>query len=132
MTRPSDVDEELIAAARAAREQAHCPYSGFSVGAALRCADGTIFTGVNVENASFGLTLCAERAAVVSAVTAGHRSFTAVAVVTDTDPPAMPCGACRQVLTEFAPELEVLAADMGDAVVRTTLDKLLPGRFDGP
>ena len=128
MTRPSDA--ELIAAARAARGRAHCPYSGFAVGAALLTADGRVVTGANVENASFGLTICAERAAAARAVAEGACEFEALAIATGSDRPVMPCGACRQFLAEFAPRLRVIAAGAGEAVVEATLDRLLPGRFE--
>jgi cytidine deaminase len=125
-------DYELIAAACAARDQSYAPYSGFRVGAALRCLDGHIVTGTNVENASFGLSICAERAAVARAVAEGRRTFAAIAICADGAAPTPPCGACRQVLREFAPELAVfLAGDQGAAgqVVCTTMAALLPAAF---
>jgi cytidine deaminase len=110
---PSDLSEdqiaELTAAAAAVRERAYAPYSQFRVGAALRAADGTIYAGCNVENASYGLTICAERNAIAQAIAAGARDFTAVAVVTENG--VMPCGACRQVLVEFGSEMTVIVAD---------------------
>ena len=117
---------------RAARAQAHCPYSGFSVGAALLSAGGEVVTGANVENASFGLTICAERAALVRAVAEGSREFVAIAVATGAEAPVMPCGACRQVLAEFAPDLAGRAVGEGDQVAEASLAELLPGRFEGP
>lgn len=125
--------EALVAAARAVRAHAHAPYSRFAVGAALRVADGRVFVGANVENASYGLTICAERAAVCAAVAAGATEVTAVAVVTR-DGEATPCGACRQVLWEFrprggAPMVVVLAGPDGAPTATTTLDALLPGAF---
>ena len=132
VTLPSERRAELVAAARAARARAHCPYSGFAVGAALLCADGTVVTGANVENSSYGLTLCAERAAVVRAVAEGRREFVAIAVATGAPTPTQPCGACRQVLAEFAPTLPVFAVGAGEEVAETTLGTLLPHRFEGP
>ena len=123
---------ELVRRACEIRKNAYATYSKFPVGASLLTADGTFFDGVNVENASFGLTTCGERSAVFAAVSAGHREFQAVAVATDGA--ASPCGACRQVLTEFAPELLVLLVDPAkpDDVKEVRLDELLPGRFVFP
>ncbi len=131
MTPPSERtdDDALVEAARAAMERAHCPYSHFPVGAALLCADGRIITGANVENASFGLTICAERSAVVRAVAEGARDFVALAVTTDTDEPTPPCGACRQFLAEFAPDLRILSVARGGERQEMQLGDLLPGRF---
>jgi cytidine deaminase len=127
-------DLELIAAARAARQLAYAPYSGYRVGAALQAESGEVITAANVENASYGLTICAERAAVVAAVAAGHRRFTAIAVAADGTSPASPCGACRQVLREFpagAGLRVLLAGESGGDLVVTTVGELLPGAF-GP
>jgi cytidine deaminase len=120
----------LVAAARAARDRAFAPYSHFRVGAALQTPDGTIITGCNVENASYGLTICAERVAVVKALSEGHRAFTRLVVVTDTDAPTSPCGACRQVLWEFAPDLEVILANLNSITAVTDLRTLLPLAFN--
>lgn len=119
----------LIKAAIEVRDRAYAPYSNYQVGAALLMADGTIVTGVNVENSSYGLTICAERTAVGKAIAAGHRKILAVAVATDNA--GSPCGACRQVLTEFAGDVPVYLVDgMGNGR-DTTLYSLLPDHF-GP
>jgi cytidine deaminase len=122
-----DEVERLIAAARAAREHAYAPYSGFRVGAAV-LAEGAIYSGSNVENASYGLTICAERVAVFAAVAAGQRRVEAVAVVGDPSSPTAPCGACRQVLHEFGPTMTVVMAAEGEVIVRPLRD-LLPLAF---
>ena len=125
--------QDLIAAACAARRHSYAPYSRFRVGAALLCADQQMITGVNVENASFGLSICAERSAISQAVTSGRRDFTAIAICADGSRPTPPCGACRQVLLEFAaPDLVVLLAGdggTGGEVIETTLGALLPLAF---
>jgi cytidine deaminase len=120
---------QLVGSATAVRQCAHAPYSRFHVGAAVLTSSGDIFTGCNVENASYGLTICAERAAVCAAVAAGHKQIVAVAVATAGG--HSPCGACRQVLSEFGPAMEVLLVDADDPsnVRSTTLDKLLPDQF---
>ncbi|HEX9289954.1 MAG TPA: cytidine deaminase [Anaeromyxobacteraceae bacterium] len=119
----------LLRAARGARRRAYAPYSRFQVGAAVR-ARGRIFTGANVENASYGLTLCAERAAVTAAVLSGARRLDAVAIASGTSPPTPPCGMCLQTLAEFAgPELPVVLAGARGAAVETTLGALLPRGF---
>lgn len=120
---------DLLAAARAVQQHAYAPASRFRVGAAVRAKDGRVFVGCNVENASYGLTICAERAAVCAAVAAGARELDAVAIATDLGDPARPCGACRQVLAEFGPAMAVLLGGRGGAVVRTSLDHLLPEPF---
>lgn len=121
----------LVAAARAAREHAVATFSGFKVGAALQTRDGVIVTGCNVENATYGLTVCAERVAMFKALSEGHRHFTAVAVVADTDAPTPPCGACRQILWEFGGNLEVVLANLTREVGSHPLSDLLPLPFDG-
>lgn len=118
---------ELIAAAAAARESAYVPYSGFAVGAALLASNGTVYMGCNVENASYGLTVCAERNAVFHAVVSGARDFLAVAVVTANG--VTPCGACRQVLAEFSPTMTVITSDMAGNRRVYTLSELLPDAF---
>lgn len=127
---PTARDEELLAAAREARNRAYTPYSRYNVGAALLGKDGKIYTGCNVENASFGLTNCAERTAIFKAVSEGQREFEAIAIAADQTAP-WPCGACRQVLNEFAPKLKVLITWGKDQVDETTLDALLPHSFTG-
>jgi len=124
-------DQELIRLADDVRDRAHSPYSRIRVGAALRARDGRVFTGCNVENASYGLTLCAERSAIVKAVSEGAREFTTIAITTSLENVMMPCGACRQVLAEFAPDLRVIVVGHGGRRVDTTLAKLLPEAF-GP
>jgi cytidine deaminase len=121
----------LVETAIAARSEAHAPYSNFAVGAALECADGTVFTGCNVENLSFGLTMCAERVAIGAAVVAGHRDFRCIAIVADTDSPISPCGACRQVMAEFHPALKILSATLDGKTEEFTLDQLLPRASTG-
>lgn len=122
--------DELIRRAGAVRAQAYAPYSRFQVGAAVLTPAGQIFVGSNVENASYGLTICAERAAVCAAVAAGHKQIIAVAVATAGG--HSPCGACRQVLSEFGPTMEVLLVDADNSanVRSTTLDELLPNQFN--
>ena len=122
------MDKELLEAALAARERAYAPYSKFLVGAAVRAESGKIYTGCNVENASYGLTVCAERNALFSAVGAGERKFTALCVVGDTEEPISPCGACRQVVAEFKVPCIILANLKGD-VKEYTLEELLPYGF---
>lgn len=125
---------ELDALERHATEaaaKAYAPYSNFPVGAAVLTAEGEVFSGCNVENASYGLTICAERNAVFQAVAAGHRSIRAVVVVSRADVPSLPCGACRQVLNEFGPKAQVRSATSKNAKIDTTLDLLLPSAF-GP
>ena len=123
----ANVIQELVAAATRARKMAYAPYSGFAVGAALSAAGGTIYTGCNVENASYGLTTCAERNAIAHAVGQGARDFAAIAVVTATG--VTPCGACRQVLAEFSLEMLVIVADTSGNQRVYTVAELLPDAF---
>ena len=122
--------DSLIAAARAAQARAYAPYSNFRVGAALESTDGAVFLGCNVENASYGLTICAERAAICAAVSAGAQRFRRAVVVSDVDPPAAPCGACRQVLAEFGLDLPIEGVGP-KRTVSWRLSELLPAAF-GP
>ena len=127
MAEESQVTEpELITKSIAAAKLAYAPYSRFLVGAALVATDGRVFCGCNVENISYGLTICAERNAVFAAVAAGCRDFTKIVITTDTAEPATPCGACRQVLAEFNPDLEIVLATFGGKSVRFRLSELLP------
>lgn len=126
--RPGEID--LVAAARRAREHADAHYSHFKVGAALETADGTVIGGCNIENATYGLTICAERVAMFKALSEGHRAFTRIAIVADTDAPTPPCGACRQILWEFGGNLEVTLANMDEEKGRHWLKDLLPLPFD--
>lgn len=125
------MSDALVTAAKAAREKAFAPYSKFQVGAALLADDGTTVTGCNVESASYGLTICAERVAIVKGVSEGHKQFVCVAVVADTDNPTPPCGACRQLLWEFAPDAEVILENLQGKRTRFTMRELLPYGFDG-
>jgi cytidine deaminase len=125
----SDSDP-LVLAARAAREHAVAPYSRFRVGAALETAEGAIVTGCNVENATYGLTVCAERVAMFKALSEGHRAFRRVAVVAETAAPTPPCGACRQILWEFAGDIEVVMANLTEITARLRMVDLLPLPFD--
>jgi cytidine deaminase len=120
----------LIAAARTARDHAHAPYSNFRVGAAVHAKSGRIFTGCNVENATYGLTLCAERVAIFKAISEGERGFDAVAVVADTDALTPPCGSCRQILWEFCGDADVVLANLNGKVERYRMSALLPKPFD--
>jgi cytidine deaminase len=123
-------DSELIAAARKARRYASAAFSGFKVGAALETADGRVVTGCNIENATYGLTICAERVAMFKAISDGHRKFLRVAIVADTHAPTPPCGACRQILWEFGGDLEVILANLRRETGRHQLGDLLPLPFD--
>lgn len=128
----SDIEiDKLLKAATSAREQAYAPYSGFKVGAALLATSGKVFSGANVENISLGLTICAERAAVTAAIAAGDRDFTTLVVLTDSLPPAVPCGACRQVLAEFNPNLDIVCVSTNGEHGRITLGDLFPRANEG-
>lgn len=122
--------EQLLAQSKVARENAYVPYSKFKVGAALLAKDGTVYEGCNIENASYGLTNCAERTAIFKAVSENVREFAAIAIVADTEGPCSPCGACRQVIAEFcAPTMPVYLTNLKGDVVETTVEQLLPGAF---
>ncbi len=122
-------DDRLVSAAVKARDQAYAPYSGFRVGAAIRTKAGQVFTGCNVENSSFGMSMCAERSAVFAAISAGARAFSHIALIADSSLPLSPCGACRQVLAEFGPNIIFIMANMKGQVRRQSLKKLLPLKF---
>jgi cytidine deaminase len=129
-TRDVGGDLDLVGAARRARENADAAFSHFKVGAALEAGDGTVFTGCNIENATYGLTICAERVAMFKALSEGHRVFTRIAIVADTDAPTPPCGACRQILWEFGGNLEIQLANLTEEKGRHHLKNLLPLPFD--
>ena len=120
--------QKLMECAIKARENAYSPYSHFAVGAALLCEDGTLYEGCNIENASYGLTNCAERTAIFKAVSEGHVTFKALAVVADTEGPCAPCGACRQVMAEFKIPLLIMGNLMGNIKI-VTIEELLPFSF---
>ncbi|MFX1564514.1 MAG: cytidine deaminase [Promethearchaeota archaeon] len=122
-------DDQLIQKARSAQGHAYAPYSQFAVGAALLTEDGQVFTGCNVENSTFGATVCAERTAVVSAVCNGARQFVKMAIVSDNKEPVMPCGICRSVLFEFAPNLEIISVGSSGTIERLSLSQLYPKGF---
>jgi len=122
-------DKELLSLAKEAWKNAYCPYSRFAVGAALECDDGTVYTGCNVENAALGSTICAERTACVKAVSEGHRSFRRIAIYGEGEGFCYPCGSCRQFLSEFSPEMEVLCAK-ADRYVSYKLSQLMPYTFN--
>ncbi len=122
--------DSLTAAALAARENAHAPYSHFRVGAALEDSTGRVYTGCNVENATYGLTICAERVAVFKAMSEGARSFRRIAIAADTDALTPPCGACRQILWEFCGDVEILLVNLHGKTEIIQLKELLPRAFD--
>ncbi len=129
MGQQQQATDELVRAATRAREHAYAPYSRFRVGAAVRASDGRVFAGCNVENASYGLSICAERVAIFNAVAHGAREIRALAVCTDAPAPATPCGACRQVIAEFADDAAIALANTGGALVITSINELLPLPF---
>jgi len=123
-------DWELMNIAKEASKNAYIPYSHFAVGAAIECKDGKVFTGCNVENAALGDTICAERTACLKAVSEGYREFVRIAIYGEGENYCMPCGSCRQVLSEFSPEMEVLCAKAGGRYVSYRLDQLMPHTFN--
>ncbi len=122
-------DTELLALADKAMENAYAPYSDFKVGAALLCSDGTVFTGCNIENASYGATNCAERTAIFKAVSEGHREFDAIAIVSSGGGETYPCGICRQVMGEFAPNLRIVLRDNEGTVTSYNFADIMPKFF---
>jgi len=121
--------KKLISEAEKARKRAYTPYSKFQVGAAVLCDDGKIFAGCNIENASFGLAVCAERVAIFKAISEGSTKFEAIAVVGDTDKPCSPCGACRQVISEFGEDIPLIMANLKGDVKIKKIKELLPEAF---
>ena len=122
-------NEKLIEVAKKAKEFSYSPYSKFRVGAALLCEDGSVYTGCNVENAAYGPSNCAERTAIFKAVSEGNKKFKKIAIISDQASPTYPCGVCRQVMSEFAPNLEIIAAGMDGGFIVTNLKDLLPNQF---
>ena len=122
--------QELCQKAVQMQNFAYVPYSHFPVGAALECSDGTVFTGCNVENAAYGSTICAERTAIVKAVSEGHRDFVRIAIAGNSEDFCVPCGSCRQVMMEFAPEMEVICLNAAGESKSFALRELLPYGFD--
>jgi cytidine deaminase len=122
--------DALVTAARAAREQAVADYSKFKVGAAVETEDGAIVTGCNIENATYGLTICAERVAIFKALSEGHRAFKRIAIVADTETPTPPCGACRQIIWEFCGDIDVILANLETVAALMQIKDLLPLPFD--
>jgi cytidine deaminase len=122
--------DKLAAAARAARENAYAPYSNFKVGAALRATSGRVYTGCNVENSTYGLTVCAERVAIFKAITEGERGFDAIAVCADTETLTPPCGACRQLIWEFCGDVPVILSNLKGGVEEVRMSQIFPRPFD--
>lgn len=123
------MSKKLIASAKKARKKAYAPYSKFKVGAALEAVNGKIYTGCNVENASYGIAVCAERTALVKAVSEGAKKFKRIVIIADMKNPCPPCGICRQALYEFSPNMEVIMSNMKGKIERTTLSALLKNAF---
>jgi len=129
MPKPKPSESDLIKAARKAQKFAQAPYSNYCVGAALLAKDGRTFTGVNVESSSYGLSVCAERVALFKALSEGADSFTKLVVATDSHPPASPCGACRQLLWDYARGIKIILAGKNGVAVKTTIADLMPRPF---
>jgi len=127
---PAETIEQLIEAARAARERAHAPFSKFRVGAAIERDDGRTYSGCNVESASYGLTMCAERVAVFRAISEGASKLVRIAVIADTEEFTLPCGACRQILWEFLGDAELILANLSGAMERLRISQIFPRPFD--
>lgn len=123
-------EQELLLLAKEASERAYVPYSHFCVGAALECSDGTVFKGCNVENAAYGDTICAERTAIVKAVSEGYTSFRRIAIYGKSEGYCMPCGSCRQVMAEFSPQMQVICGRAAGDFISLPLTELLPHTFD--
>ena len=123
-------EQELCQAAIAMMERSYIPYSHFPVGAALECSDGTVFTGCNIENAAYGLTICAERTAIFKAISEGHRDFKRIVIAGKSEDYCVPCGSCRQVMQEFAPRMEVICLNGKGEAKHFALKELLPYGFD--
>lgn len=124
------MDKKMIQMAQAVRELAYAPYSNFKVGAALLGKSGKIYQGCNIENMSYGLTICAERVAAVKAISEGERNFKKIAIVADTNKPCPPCGMCRQFLYEFSPDMEIIMANLEGEILKVALKELLPNAFE--
>ena len=125
----NEIFQELINRAKKARKNAYAPYSEFSVGAALLTEGGKIYTGCNIENASLGLSICAERVAIFKAVSNGYKNYKAIAVICDKTVPCAPCGACRQVMVEFSPDMEVIMVNLQNRIKIKKAKELLPNAF---
>ena len=123
-------DQELVERAFTMLERSYVPYSHFPVGAALLCKDGTVFTGCNIENAAYGLTICAERTAIFKAISEGHRDFKRIVIAGKSEDYCVPCGSCRQVMQEFAPQMEVICLNGKGEAKHFALKELLPYGFD--
>ena len=123
-------EKELCQKAMAMQKMAYVPYSRFHVGAALECSDGTVYTGCNIENAAYGVTICAERTAIFKAVSEGRRDFVRIAIAGESEDYCVPCGSCRQVMQEFAPEMEVICLNKAGEARKFALRELLPYGFD--